>query len=394
MKVIIAIDSLKGCLPSLDAGEAARRGVLAALPEADTAVYPIADGGEGTVRALTARGGRLITMQVTGPLGEPISAEYGILADGCAVIEMAAAAGLPLVPKARRNPMYTTTYGVGELIADAIHRGCRRFLIGIGGSATNDGGAGMLGALGFRLLDREGHPIPHGAAGLLQLDRIETAGAMKELAECEIRVACDVENPLLGELGASAVFAPQKGASSVDIPILEEALTRLADATEAALGQDVREAKGAGAAGGLGFALLAYLGARLSSGIMTVMEMTGLFPALAGADLVLTGEGRLDGQSAMGKAPAGVAAAAKREGAAVVALGGSVNRDAAALHTLGVDALFPILRTPCTLDEAMNPKRAADNIEATALEVTRLFLAAKKLFTKKKFTRKGSLYEE
>ena len=187
MKVIIAIDSLKGCLSSLDAGEAARRGVLAAAPEAEVTVFPLADGGEGTVRALTAQSGSLVTARVTGPLGEPILAEYGILADGCAVIEMAAAAGLPLVPQDRRDPFITTTYGVGELIADAIGRGCRRFLIGIGGSATNDGGAGMLEALGYRFLDREGAPIPRGAAGLLHLDRIEASGAIRELAEETLR---------------------------------------------------------------------------------------------------------------------------------------------------------------------------------------------------------------
>lgn len=377
MKVTVAIDSLKGSLTSMEAGEAARRGVLAACPEAEVTVLPLADGGEGTVRALTCGGGRTVTATVKGPLGAPTVAEYGLLADGTAVIEMAAAAGLPLLAPEERDPTRTTTFGVGELIADAIRRGCRRFLIGIGGSATNDGGAGMLEALGFRLLRADGAPIGRGGAALATIAAIDATTACPLLSECEFRVASDVGNPLCGTEGASAVYGPQKGATDEDVALLDAALSRFAEVAAATLGTDHSRHPGAGAAGGLGFALLAFLGARLESGVTLVNEMTGLKEALEGSDLVLTGEGRLDGQSAFGKAPVGVAREAKKHGIPTVAIGGCVTEEADALHDLGIDAFFPIPDAPCTLAEAMTPERAIRNIERTVREAVRLYLAAK-----------------
>lgn len=381
MRVTVAIDSLKGSLSSLEAGEAARRGVLTAAPGAEVTVLPLADGGEGTVRALTAAGGRLITLTVTGPLGAPTEAEYGILSDGTAVIEMAAAAGLPLLTPEERDPTRTTTFGVGELIADALRRGCRRLLIGIGGSATNDGGAGMLEALGFRLLDRDGRQIPRGGAALASLASIDASAVLPLLSECKILVASDVGNPLCGEKGASAVYGPQKGASPAEVALLDSALSHFAEVSAALLGRDHSAHAGAGAAGGLGFALLAFLGARIASGASLVIEETGLASAIAASDLVITGEGRLDGQTALGKAPIGVAHEAKKHGIPTFAVGGAVTEEADALHECGIDAFFPILDAPRTLAEAMEPDRAARNIERTVREAVRLYLAAKSSHT-------------
>ena len=376
MKILIAIDSMKGSLSSAAAGEAARRGCLTAAPAAEVTVLRLADGGEGTVRALAGEDATLVTATVTGPLGAPTVAEYAILADKTAVIEMAAAAGLPLLRPEERNPLYTTTYGVGELIADALSRGCRRYLIGIGGSATCDGGAGMLQALGFGLFDQSGNPIARGAHGLLSLHTVDTSRVPQELFESNFHVACDVRNPLCGAHGAAAVFAPQKGARPEDIPTLDAALAHFAAVVAEARGEDLSGVAGAGAAGGLGFALLTLLCARLSPGVETVIDMIGLREALRDTDLVLTGEGRLDGQTAFGKAPVGVARAAKERGIPVVAIGGSVSEDAAPLHECGIDACFPIIDSPCTLTEAMDGTRAKKNIERTAREITRLYLAA------------------
>lgn len=377
MKTVIAIDSLKGSLTSREAGEAARRGVLAADATADVSLFPLADGGEGTVHALIGAEDTLVPCTVRGPLGDPVSAEYGIRRDGTAVIEMAAAAGLPLVPPALRDVKRASTYGVGELIADAIRRGCRRFLIGIGGSATNDGGTGMLRALGVRFTDEASRELPEGGMALAGLAAIDTSGLLPALADCDFSVACDVDNPLCGERGASAVFAPQKGARPEEIPLLDAALARFAEVTAHTLGHDRASTPGAGAAGGLGFALLAFLGARLAPGVEVVMEATGLLAALADAELVITGEGRLDGQSAFGKAPVGLALAAKAHGATVIALGGSLTDEAALLHGYGIDAILPILDAPCTLAEAMERERTARNIERTACEAVRLYRSAR-----------------
>ena len=372
MKVLIAMDSFKGCLGSREAGEAVRDGVLAACPKAAITLLPLADGGEGTVAALCAPEERRVCT-VTGPLGERVEAVYGIRrASGTAVLEMAAAAGLPLVPAEKRDPFAATTCGVGELIADAIAAGCREFLIGIGGSATNDGGAGLLAALGFRLLNQAGSEIAPGAAGLAELARIDPSGALPELRDCRFLVACDVENPLCGPNGAAAVYGPQKGARPVDIPVLDAALERFGRIACRDLGRGDPLAPGAGAAGGLGFGLMAGLGAELRSGVELVLRETGFREAAAGCDLFFTGEGRIDRQTAMGKAPGGAAAAARALGVPAVALGGSVSPEAGA----GFDGVFGIQSGPVSLETALDPARARQELARTAEQVTRLAMAA------------------
>ena len=377
MKVVVAMDSFKGSLTSLGGGGGGGVGIGRAAPAAEVLVRPLADGGEGTVEALVSgMGGRLRTVRVTGPLGEGVDCAYGVLGD-TAVIEMAGAAGLPLVSAEERDPLRTTTYGVGEVIADAIAQGCRRFLVGIGGSATNDGGAGMLQALGFGLLDAEGRDIPRGAQGLKKLARIETAGALPALAGCRFRVACDVTNPLCGEKGASAIFGPQKGARPADIPRMDAWLAAYAQIAAKAFPGADPEAPGTGAAGGLGFAFRTFLSGELEPGVQIVREETRLAEALAGADVVVTGEGRLDGQTAMGKAPVGVARLAKARGCLVLALAGGVTRDAGACNGAGIDAFFPAVRGVTTLAEAMDPENARANLADAAEQAFRLLAAAR-----------------
>ena len=375
MKVTVAIDSFKGSLSSLEAGEGCREGILEVFPEARVKVFELADGGEGTVRAIHSAGGELFCTRVTGPVFEPVECEYSISPDGMAVIEMAGAAGLTLVPEDKRDPRYTTTYGVGELIGQLIRRGVRRFTVGLGGSATNDGGVGMLTALGFRFLNKEGRTVEPTAAGLGELETIDPSGAIPELSECSFTVASDVKNPLLGKSGASAVFAPQKGASEDAVSELEGYLTRLADKTAELFGVDKRNESGAGAAGGLGFAFISYLGARLESGIKIVSELIGLGDAIKESDIVITGEGRLDGQSAMGKAPVGVATVAKKYGKPCIALAGSVKGSTEELHELGLSACFSITRGPASLSECMDKRTAYGNIKAAAAEVFSLIRA-------------------
>lgn len=380
MNILIAIDSFKGSLPSLTAGEAAREGVLLASPDAGVHVFPIADGGEGTARALTfGMGGEMVSVTVTGPLGTPVMAEYGYIPETkTAVLEMASASGITLIAPEERNPLYTTTFGVGELILHAAKkRGCRRFIVGIGGSATNDGGVGMLSALGVSFLDARGEEIPLGARGLSLLDRIDASRLAPEIADSRFYVACDVKNPLCGAHGCSAVFGPQKGATPDMVKEMDQHLSRYAALTEQVTGKDAKDASGAGAAGGLGFAFLAYLNAELQSGISLVMEQTGIEDAIKDADLVLTGEGKLDGQSVMGKVPVGVASIAKKHGKTVLALSGCISPDARVCNDHGIDAFFPILPAPCTLDEAMKTENAYRNLKNTAEQALRLFLAAK-----------------
>ena len=374
MRIVVAIDSFKGSLTSLQAGEAVREAALRLDPAAQVSVHPLADGGEGTVEALTAGlGGHRVRVAVTGPLGDPVEAVYGILPDGVtAVMEMAAAAGLPLVPPPLRNPLNTTTYGVGEMIRDAIHRGCRRFILGIGGSATNDGGIGMLEALGYALTDRDGRPVPRCGRGLETLHAISAANVLPELAACSFRIACDVTNPLCGETGCSAVFAPQKGATPETVAAMDGWLARYAAlAGTVSPGADSR-APGAGAAGGLGFAFQAFTNAVLQPGIAIVLEETGLEHAIREADLVITGEGRLDAQTVMGKAPAGVAGLAKKHGRRVIAFAGCIGPGAAACNAHGIDAYFPILREITTLEGALEPQNAYRNLTDTAEQVFRL----------------------
>lgn len=375
MRVAIAIDSFKGSLGSLEAGEAAAEGIRRAVPGAECFVRPLADGGEGTVSALVAAlGGAFREVRVTGPDGKPVVARYGLAGDGTAVMEMAEAAGISLVPREERNPLVATTYGVGEMIADAVAVGAKKIVIGIGGSATNDAGAGMLQALGWRLLDEEGRDLPRGGAALARLARIEPPPSR---ALPRFRVVCDVSNPLYGPSGASAVFGPQKGATPAMVAELDAALEHFASVASASLPScPPATSPGAGAAGGLGFALLAFLGAELSPGADLVIEETGLEKFVEKADFVVTGEGRLDGQTAMGKAPAGVARIAKRHGKPVIAFSGVIGDGAEALNGAGIDAYFPILRRICTLDEALDPATARENLSATAEQAFRLLSAA------------------
>ena len=380
MNIVVAMDSFKGSLSSLQAGQAVREGALRAIPSAEVAVRPLADGGEGTVEALAAGlGGRLRRVTVEGPLGDPVESAYGILPDGCtAVVEMSAAAGLPLVDPARRDPLRATTYGVGQVLRDAMEQGCRRFIVGIGGSATNDGGAGMLQALGYAFLDEQGRPIAPGAAGLADLHTISAAHVLPQLAECRFRVACDVTNPLCGPQGCSAVYGPQKGATPAMIGQMDGWQARYAQlAARLYPGKADPEFPGSGAAGGMGFAFLTFTDAVLESGIDIVLAETRLADFLREADLVVTGEGRLDGQTAMGKAPVGVARLAKQYGKPVIAFAGSVTPDAAACNDRGIDAFFPALRQVCTLDEAMDPDTARRSLTAAAEQAFRLWQTAK-----------------
>lgn len=373
MKVVVAIDSLKGSLTSLEAGSAIREGVLRADPEAEVIVRPLADGGEGTVEALTiGMGGQLERVLVTGPLGRPVECAYGILPEReLGIVEMSGAAGITLVPETELNPMNATTYGVGEVIRDAIAKGCRHFLVGIGGSATNDGGIGMLQALGFGLLNENGAPVSFGAKGLEELRTITTDHVLPELRECTFRVACDVTNPLCGERGASAVYGPQKGASPADILQMDKWLAAYAELAKRYNSETNPEFPGAGAAGGLGFAFRTFLNAALDSGIKIVLEETHLADYVRDADVVVTGEGKMDAQTCMGKAPVGVANIAKQFGKPVVAFAGIVTPDAGAVNGSGIDAFFPILRTVVSRQEAMDGANAKRNMADTVEQVFR-----------------------
>lgn len=373
MKVVIAIDSFKGSLSSLEAGEAVREGVLKADGAAKVVIRPLADGGEGTVDALAiGLGGEMIEAEVTGPLGESVKAKYCIVKGSTAVIEMAQAAGLPLVPAELRDPMNTTTYGVGELILDAIRRGCRSFIVGIGGSATNDGGTGMLSALGFEFLDKNGEKIAFGARGLEALASVSAENVIPELRKCSFRVACDVNNPLCGERGCSAVYGPQKGATPESVKIMDGWLGKYAETAKSAFPNADPNYPGAGAAGGLGFAFKTFMNASLESGIGIILDETELEKHIADADVVVTGEGRIDFQTAMGKAPIGVAKLAKMHGKRVVAFAGCVTADAEECNDHGIDAFFPIIRGITTLDEALDRENAYSNLRAAAYQVFRL----------------------
>ena len=374
MNIVIAIDSLKGSLTSLEAGKAIETGIKKVYSEAVTKVLPLADGGEGTVEALTlGMGGKLQSIEVTGPLGNKILAQYGILSDGkTAIVEMAAAAGITLLPDNKRNPLYTTTYGVGEILLDAMHKGCRHFIIGIGGSATNDGGVGMLQALGYDMLDADGKPVPFGAAGLKALCRIDDSRVTPELKECSFRIACDVTNPLCGEKGCSAIYGPQKGASPEDIALMDKWMGDYARISKEKYSHADANAPGAGAAGGMGFAFLTFTNATLESGIEIVLAETKLEDHISKADLVITGEGRLDGQTVMGKAPVGVARIAKKYNKPVIAFAGCVTPEATACNEHGIDAFFPILRGVVSLSEAMEPKNARQNMIDTVEQAMRL----------------------
>lgn len=376
MKVVIAIDSFKGSLSSLQAGSAVKEAVLRLDSTAEVTVKPLADGGEGTVEAFSETAdAQIVELTVTGPLLKPVAAKYCILnATHTAVIEMAAASGITLIPASERNPLETTTYGVGELIKDAIGRGCRRFLVGIGGSATNDGGTGMLTALGYAFLDENGNPIALGAKGLKDLHTISADNVIPQLRECSFQIACDVTNPLCGETGCSAVYGPQKGATPAMIENMDRWLARYAEIAKSVSASADKNHAGAGAAGGLGFAFLSFTNATLKSGIHIVLEETKLEEAIKNADIVVTGEGRLDSQTVMGKAPIGVARLAKKYGKTVIAFSGCVTDDAELCNRYGIDAFFPILRGVTTLEEALDTCCAYKNLSATAYQVFRLLI--------------------
>lgn len=374
MNITIAIDSFKGSLSSMEAGQAVAEGIRRVMPSAEIRIRPLADGGEGTTEALTAGlGGELKSLTVTGPLGRPVTASYGLIRERkMAVLEMASAAGLTLISQEERNPLEATTYGVGEMIRDAIGEGCRHFLVGIGGSATNDGGTGMLSALGFQFLDSEGQPIPLGAKGLENLARISAENARPELSQCSFHIACDVTNPLCGENGCSAVYGPQKGADPEMIRQMDQWMERYGDLAARTFPAADKEAPGAGAAGGLGFAFLTFLNGSLESGVGMVLKEINLKDDIRDADLVITGEGRLDAQTVMGKAPIGVAHLAKEYGKPVIAFSGAVTREAGLCNQHGIDAFFPIMRGVVSLQEALDPGEARINAADTAEQVFRL----------------------
>lgn len=372
MKVVVAVDSFKGSMTSMEAGRAAEEGIRAAKPDAKIVVKPLADGGEGTTEALIeGLGGEKIEVTVMGPYGLPVTACYGYLKETkTAVIEMASAAGITLSNE--RNPMKATTYGVGEMIEDALSRGCRDFIVGIGGSATNDGGVGMLRALGFEFLDENGEDVGNGAQALEKIAHIKTDKKNPLLEEACFKVACDVTNPLCGENGATFVFGPQKGVTEEQKVPIDSAMKHYAVITEQALACDCVNKEGSGAAGGMGFAFLAYLQAELTPGIDLILDAVGIEQELKDADIVVTGEGKLDFQTAMGKAPVGVAKRAKKHGAKVIAFAGSVTPEAAACNEVGIDAFFPVVRGVTTLEEAMNTENAKNNMRMTVEQVFRL----------------------
>lgn len=372
MKVVVAMDSFKGSLTSLQAGEAVREGIRKVRENADVVVKPLGDGGEGTAEALINElKGKQIRVKVTGPMGKPIEAMYGILPDGkTAVMEMAQAAGITLCKD--KNPLAASTFGVGEMILDAMKKGCVEFLIGIGGSATNDGGIGLLKALGYEFFQENGELAGEGGGSLLRIARISGEKVLPQIAECHFHIACDVNNPLCGPLGATYIYGPQKGATKDNLKELEAGMRNYAVLTKEYTGKDYSEHPGAGAAGGLGFCFLAYLKGQLMPGIEMVMKAVNLEEEIKEADYVITGEGRLDGQSGMGKAPVGVAALAKKYHKKVIAFAGSVTKEAAICNSLGIDAFFPVVRGVTTLEEAMDPVNATENLRDTTEQVFRL----------------------
>lgn len=377
MKALIAIDSFKGSLSSFEAGAAVAEGIKRVYPEAETEIFPVADGGEGTVDALvTGMNGQKIFTEATDPSGRKITCAYGIIgSNDTAVIEMSAAAGITLLKKEELDPLHTTTYGVGEIIKDAIKKGCRNFIIGIGGSATNDGGIGMLQALGFDLLDKKGNPVPFGAVGLKEIETIGASKVLPEISECSFHIACDVNNPLCGKNGCSAVFGPQKGAAPEAVKEMDSYLLHFAEKVKEFNPLSDKDFPGAGAAGGIGFAFLAFLKGRLVSGIDLILEQIHIEEKIKDADIVITGEGRIDAQTVMGKAPSGIADIAKKYGKPVIAFAGAVSDDAVYCNGKGIDAFFPIVRGVTTLEEAMKKETACTNTADTAEQVFRLIKA-------------------
>lgn len=369
MKIVLAPDSFKESLTALEVAQAIEKGMKKVLPHADFIKVPMADGGEGTVQSLVdATGGRLISKTVTGPLGEPVEAFFGLSGDEkTAVIEMSAASGLHLVPAEKRNPLITTTRGTGELIAAALDFGIERIIIGIGGSATNDGGSGMAKALGIKLLDSEGNEIGDGGGALRDIAAIDMSNIDPRVASVSIEVACDVDNPLTGPKGASSIFGPQKGANPEMVRLLDENLIHYAQMILRDVGKDIENIAGAGAAGGLGGGLMAFLSAELKRGVDIVLEATALENQLKCADFVITGEGKIDGQTIFGKTPIGVAKTAKKYNVPVIAIAGNVGYDSHVVHEHGIDAVFSIVPGIIPLSDAFENasvyvERLAENL--------------------------------
>lgn len=378
MKILIAPDSFKGSLAAADVAGAIERGVRRVLPHAEIECIPLADGGEGTVGALVAAtGGQIVYERVTGPLGEPVDAFFGILGDGTtAVIEMAAASGLPLVPPGRRDPLRTTTRGTGELIRLALERGCQKIIVGIGGSATNDGGAGMAQALGVSFRDSNGREIGPGGGELIRIHALDVSGLDSRIAGTRVVVACDVDNPLVGPKGASAVYGPQKGATPEQVEALDRGLAHFANVIERSLGIGVADLPGAGAAGGLGGGLVAFAGASLEPGIGIVLDAVNFHTRVQGADLVVTGEGAIDHQTAYGKVPVGVARVAKKARVPVVAVGGSVSQSARDLYREGIDAVFSCTMRPMSFEDAFGQTPTA--LEFLGEQIVRTLLLGRR----------------
>lgn len=388
MKIVISIDSFKGSLTSIQAAKSIENGIKRVDKEAEIIIKPLADGGEGTVDALVdGMGGVMEFVKVTGPAGKPVLAKYGIIREtksgtntesketNTAIMEMSQAAGITQVTEKERNPLYTTTYGVGQMIVDAIHKGCRRFIMGIGGSATNDGGVGMLQALGYDFLDKDGNQIKHGAIGLKDLVQIKDDNIISELKDCEFHIACDVTNPLCGEEGCSAIFGPQKGATKQMVQDMDQWLADYAKIAKQSFTKADANKPGTGAAGGLGFAFLTFTNATLKSGVDLILNETKLEEEIKDADIVITGEGCLDAQTAMGKAPIGVAKLAKKYGKLVLGFSGAVTKGATACNEAGIDAYFPIVRSAVSLEDAMKKKNAQENLMDTVEQVFRLIKA-------------------
>ena len=377
MKIVIAPDSYKESLSALEVATAIEQGFSEIFPSAQYVKLPLADGGEGTVEAMVAATqGKIINVQVTGPLGENVEGFYGLSGDEqSAFIEMAAASGLELVASSLRNPLKTTSWGTGELIRHALDAGVKHIIIGLGGSATNDGGAGMVQALGAKLLNAQGHQIGHGGGELDTLARIDLNTLDTRLAECCIEVACDVTNPLTGDEGASAVFGPQKGATPEMVSKLDQSLAHFAGIISRDLDKDVLNLAGGGAAGGMGAALYAFCGAELRQGIEIVTDALHLDKHVADADLVITGEGRIDSQTIHGKVPVGVAKVAKRYNKPVIGIAGSLTADVGVVHEHGIDAVFSVIYTVCSLEEAL--ENAAENVRMTARNIAATLLVGK-----------------
>lgn len=376
--MVVACDSFKGSLTAAEASSAVASGVLASADGVQTVCVPVADGGEGTVEMIAgALGGRYVTVRVTGPLGRPADARYAVVRPHgqtveSAVIELAQASGLPLLSPSERDPLTASTRGTGELIADAYSRGCRSFIIGLGGSATNDGGTGLLRALGVRFLDREGNELPEGGAPLARLSSIDTTSAREDIMRCRFTVLCDVDNPLTGPCGASAIFGPQKGASESDVALLDRALARYGECLRGIAGKDIASMPGAGAAGGTAAAFMAFFNAEMVPGITTALRLTGFDSIVSEASLIITGEGHIDAQTLSGKAPYGVLEAGMRKGVPVIALAGGV-ADRDRLMSAGFADVVCIVPSGMPLDEAMKKTAAERNLRHAAAMVARTF---------------------